>query len=105
MSEAKVGHNSEGVAADRLRSFVERLERLDDEKADILDAIKDVKAEAKGEGFDIKTLNTVLRRRRMKPADLAEQEELLEIYEAALGDLATTPLGVAAIASRRARAA
>lgn len=98
MSEAKVGHNSEGVAADRLRSFVSRLEKLDEEKADILEAIKDVKAEAKGEGFDLKTLNEILRLRRMKPADRSEREELLEIYKAALGMLSGTPLGDAALA-------
>ena len=94
---AGAGHNS-GVAADRLRSFVERLERLADEKAEIADAIKDVKAEAKGEGFDLTTLNEILRLRRMKPADRSEREELLEIYKAALGMLSDTPLGQAALA-------
>ena len=74
-----------GVAADRLRSFVERLERLEDEKRDVAEQIKDVFAEAKGEGFDIKTMRQVLKLRRMKPADRSEQEELLEIYKNALG--------------------
>lgn len=74
-----------GVAAERLKSFVERLERLEDEKRDLLDQIKDVLAEAKGEGFDVKTLRQVLKLRKMKPHDRTEQEELLEVYKAALG--------------------
>jgi uncharacterized protein (UPF0335 family) len=74
-----------GVAAERLRSFVERLERLEEEKRDLMDQVKDVFAEAKGEGFDIKTMRQVLKLRRMKPHDRTEQEELLELYKAALG--------------------
>ena len=74
-----------GVAAERLTSFIERLERLSDEKQEVADQITDVFAEAKGEGFDIKTLRTVLKLRRMKPHDRSEQEELLEVYKAALG--------------------
>ena len=74
-----------GVAAERLTSFIERLERLEDEKRDVTDQIKDVFAEAKGEGFDIKTMRQVLKLRRMKPHDRSEQEELLEVYQAALG--------------------
>jgi uncharacterized protein (UPF0335 family) len=74
-----------GVAVERLKSFVERLERLEDEKSDVADQIKDVFAEAKGEGFDIKILRQVLKLRKMKPHDRSEQEELLEVYKAALG--------------------
>ena len=85
------------VAGDRLRAFVERLERLDEEKRDVAEQIADVMREAKGDGFDTKTLRAVLKRRRTKPADLAEQEELLAIYEAALGQLRDTPLGAAAL--------
>lgn len=95
--EAGAGHNS-GVAADRLRSFVQRLERLAEEKADILEQIKDVKAEAKSEGFDLKTLNEVLRLRKLSAADRSEREELLDLYKAALGMLDGTPLGDAALA-------
>ena len=83
--QATEAAGAEGVAADRLRSFVERLERLEDEKRDVAEQIKDVFAEAKGEGFDIKTMRQVLKLRRMKPADRSEQEELLEIYKNALG--------------------
>ncbi len=74
-----------GVAAERLTSFIERLERLEDERRDTADQIKDVFAEAKGEGFDVPTMRTVLKLRRQKPHDRSEQEELLEVYKAALG--------------------
>ena len=74
-----------GVAAERLAGFIERLERLEDEKRDVADQIRDVFAEAKGEGFDVKTMRQVLKLRRMKPHDRSEQEELLEVYKAALG--------------------
>jgi uncharacterized protein (UPF0335 family) len=77
--------DAHGVAAERLKSFVERLERLEEEKRDVMDQIKDVLAEAKGEGFDIKILRQLLRLRKMKPHDRSEQEELLETYKAALG--------------------
>ncbi len=74
-----------GVAAERLTSFIERLERLHDEKQEVADQITDVFAEAKGEGFDVPTVRAVLKLRRMKPHDRSEQEELLEVYKAALG--------------------
>jgi uncharacterized protein (UPF0335 family) len=74
-----------GVAAERLKSFIERLERLEDERRDVQEQIKDVLAEAKGEGFDVKTMRQLLKLRRMKPHDRSEQEELLETYKAALG--------------------
>lgn len=90
-----IGHNS--VTHDRLRSFVERLERLDDEKRDIAEQMKDVMAEAKGEGFDVRTIREVLRLRKMKPHDRMEREELRDLYMHALGMLADMPLGRAAI--------
>ena len=71
--------DSGGVAAERLTSFIERLERLEDEKRDVGDQIKDVFAEAKGEGFDITIMRQLLKLRRMKPHDRSEQEELLEV--------------------------
>jgi uncharacterized protein (UPF0335 family) len=74
-----------GVSADRLRSFIERLENLEEEKRATGEQIKEVFAEAKGEGFDIKVMRQVLRLRRMKPHDRAEADELLEVYKAALG--------------------
>jgi uncharacterized protein (UPF0335 family) len=73
-----------GVAAERLRSFVERIERLEEEKAVLAADIKEVYAEAKGNGFDIKILRQVVRLRKMNPADRQEQEEILDVYKRAL---------------------
>ena len=89
------GSSVGGIAADRLRIYVERIERLEEEKRAIAGDIKDVKAEAKSSGFDLPTINTVLKRRRMNTADLREQDELLELYCRALGDFCDTPLGQA----------
>lgn len=74
-----------GVTPDRLRSFIERIENLEEEKRAVAEQVKEVFAEAKGEGFDVKTMREVLKLRRMKPHDRAEQSELLEVYLAALG--------------------
>lgn len=74
-----------GVTPDRLRSFIERIETLEEEKRAVQEQVKEVFAEAKGEGFDVKTMREVLRLRRMKPHDRAEQNELLEVYLEALG--------------------
>ena len=73
-----------GVAAERLRSFVERIERLEEEKAVLAADIKEIYAEAKGNGFDIKILRQVVRLRKMNPADRQEQEEILDVYKRAL---------------------
>lgn len=73
------------ISADQLQSYINRLEKLEDEKRDVADQIKDVFAEAKGEGFDTKIMRQVLKLRRMKPHDRSEQEELVEVYKAALG--------------------
>lgn len=69
----------------RLKSFIERIERLEEDKAGIADDIKDVFAEAKGTGFDIKVMRQVLKMRKMKVEDRREQEELLDLYLHALG--------------------
>lgn len=74
-----------GVTAERLRSFIERVERLEEEKSEVLEQIKEVLSEAKGEGFDVKILRQLIRLRKMKPDDRAEQEEILETYKAAIG--------------------
>jgi uncharacterized protein (UPF0335 family) len=73
------------VAGDRLKQIVEKIERLEDEKREVSEQIKEVMAEAKGEGFDVKVLRQVLKLRRMKPHDRTEQEELLDLYKNALG--------------------
>lgn len=90
-----IGHN--GVAADELRQFVERIERLEEEKAGIASDIRDVKAEAKGRGFDVKAITEIIRMRKQDAAERQEREAILETYMSALGMLAETPLGQAAI--------
>lgn len=74
-----------GVAADQLRSFVERIERLEEEKQSIADDIKDVYGEAKGTGFDVKVLRQIVRLRKQDAGERQEQEALLDIYMRALG--------------------
>jgi uncharacterized protein (UPF0335 family) len=74
------------IAADRLRSFIERVERLEEDKAAVTNDIKEVYAEAKGEGYDVKTLRKVVRLRKLDRAERQEQEAMLELYLAALGE-------------------
>ena len=73
------------VTADELRQFVERYERLEEEKKDIADQQKELMAEAKGRGYDTKVLRKVVALRRRKPDEIAEEEAVLEVYKAALG--------------------
>ena len=77
--------SSVDVTSERLKSFIERIERLEEEKKGIADDIKDVFAEAKGTGFDVKIMRQVLRLRKMEANDRQEQEELLDVYMRALG--------------------
>lgn len=81
----------------QLKAIVERIERLEADKAEIQSDIKDVYAEAKGNGFDTKALRTIIRMRKQDANERAEQEAILETYMAALGMLAGTPLGDAAM--------
>lgn len=74
-----------GVSVPQLRSIIERIERLEEEKAKIADDIKEVFAEARGEGFDVKILRTILRLRKMDKSEFAEQQEILDLYMHALG--------------------
>jgi len=92
-----IGHNSGGIAGDRIRSFIERVERLEEEKAALQADIREVFSEAKGNGFDVKILKILLRERKMDVSDRQEQEAILELYRNALGQLADTPLGNAAM--------
>ncbi len=73
------------VAAQELRQFIERFERLDAEKKDIADAQKEVMAEAKGRGYDTKVLRKVVALRKRDANDLAEEEAVLDMYKSALG--------------------
>jgi uncharacterized protein (UPF0335 family) len=74
-----------GVAGKRLTSFIERVERLEEEKAGLADDIKDVYAEAKGVGFDVVTVRRIIKLRKMDPEKRREQDELLELYMSAVG--------------------
>ncbi len=74
-----------GVAGDQLRAFIERIERLEEEKQALADDIKDVYAEAKGNGFDVKILRQVVRLRKQETNERLEQEAVLELYLQALG--------------------
>ncbi|MXO65417.1 DUF2312 domain-containing protein [Altericroceibacterium endophyticum] len=70
---------------DRLRLLVERIERLEEEKKGIADDIREVYAEAKAVGYDVKIMREIVRLRKMKPDDLRERETILDTYKAALG--------------------
>ena len=76
-----------GLSADHLRQFIERLERLEEEKKNISEDIKEVFAEAKGAGFDVKTMRQILKIRKTEANELEEQEYLLDTYKRALGML------------------
>jgi len=74
-----------GVAGERLKSFIERIERLEEEKAALAADVREVYAEAKGEGFDAKVMRQIVRLRKMDSTDREEQEAVLELYKQALG--------------------
>ena len=76
-----------GIAGERLRSLIERIERLEEEKRTLSADIKEVYAEAKGTRFDTKIMRQIIRLRKMDKDDLDEQETLLDIYKRALGML------------------
>ncbi len=74
-----------GFAKEHLRSFIERIERLEEEKKTLADDIREVYSEAKGTGFDTKVMRQVIRLRKMESADRQEQEAMLDLYLSALG--------------------
>ena len=76
---------SENISAEQLRLLIERIERLEEEKKGISDDIKDVYGEAKSTGFDVKTIRTIVRLRKMEKHHREEAEMLLETYKQALG--------------------
>ncbi len=73
------------IAGERLKSIVERIERLEEERKALGSDIKDIYAEAKSAGFDIKVLRQLIRLRKQEPADVEEQETLLDVYRRAIG--------------------
>lgn len=85
--------NVGGIAGDQLRSLIERIEKLDEEKSALSSDIKDVYAEAKGCGFDVKIMRQIVRERKMDKDDLDEAATLLDLYRKALGMWEDTPLG------------
>lgn len=73
------------VSSERLRSFVKRIEKLEEDKAAVLEDLRDVYAEAKGTGFDARIIRQIVRLRKMESEKRREQEELLDLYKSALG--------------------
>ncbi len=74
-----------GIAADRLRSLIERIERLEEERKALGSDIKDIYSEAKSAGFDVKVIRQLISIRKKEPAEVEEQETLLDVYRRALG--------------------
>lgn len=81
VEDAAVGN----IAADRLRSIIERVERLEEERKALAGDIKDIFSEAKSAGFDVKVVRQIIKIRKQEPAEVEEQETLLDIYRRALG--------------------
>lgn len=79
------GDTSYRVTADELRQFIERVERLEQEKRDLAEQVKEVMAEAKGRGYDTKVMRKVIALRKRDQNDIAEEEAVLEMYKEALG--------------------
>ena len=74
-----------GVSTDRLRSFVDRIERLEEEKQALAADIREVYSEAKGAGFDVKVMRQLIQLRKLDKDDRTQMEEILSVYERALG--------------------
>jgi uncharacterized protein (UPF0335 family) len=74
-----------GIAGDQLRSYIERIERLEEEKAALAADIREIFSEAKGTGFDVKIMRQIIRLRKLDRDDRQEQEELLQLYQHAIG--------------------
>ena len=85
MAADDISETSQTVAAGQLRAFVERVERLEEEKKTIADDIKEVFAEMKGTGFDTKAVRAIIRLRKQDQAERQEAEAILDLYKAALG--------------------
>ncbi len=85
MSEAKEPVSSGGISGERLKSFIARIEKLEEDKAAVGEDLKEVYAEAKGVGFDTKIIRQIIRIRKVEVEKRRETEELLELYKAAIG--------------------
>jgi uncharacterized protein (UPF0335 family) len=84
-------------SAEQLRSFVKRIERLEDDKRSLAEDIRDVYAEAKGQGYDGKALRAIIRLRKQDTSEREAQEAIIDSYKAALGMIADLPLGQSAL--------
>ena len=91
MSEPSIGHNSEATepatrfAKDQLKSIIERIERLEEEKKTIADDVRDVYAESKGQGFDVKAIRAIIKMRKQDAGEREQAEAILETYLHAMG--------------------
>ncbi len=85
MAASPMPVDTQSVAADQLKSFIERIERLEEEKAGIAGDIKEIYSEAKGNGFDTKVLRKIVAMRKRDYAERREEEAILELYMQALG--------------------
>jgi uncharacterized protein (UPF0335 family) len=85
MADEVTGESGQTVAAGQLRAFVERIERLEEDKKTIAEDIKEVYAELKGTGFDTKAVRTIIRLRKKDQAERQEEETILDLYKNALG--------------------
>ena len=80
-----MGDNAHKAASDQIRAYIERFERLEAEKQDVMQGQKDIMAEAKGNGFNVKALRKIIADRKRDADDLAEEQALVERYKSALG--------------------
>lgn len=85
MSDTGVPGEAYNVTGQELRQFIERIERLEEEKQEVANQIKEVFAEIKGRGYDVKAIRAILRERKQDPDSIAEQEAVIDMYKAALG--------------------
>ncbi len=85
MSDTSGPDSQADATGAELRQFIERVERLEEEKAEVAEQIKEVFAEMKGRGFDVKAIRQILRERKQDPNDIAEQEAIIDMYKAAIG--------------------
>ena len=97
MATAEKSETSAAISKGQLKAFIERIETLETEKKETADDIKLVYQEARGQGYDVKALRTIVKMRKQDADERAEQAAILETYMAALGMFATTELGRAAI--------
>jgi uncharacterized protein (UPF0335 family) len=85
IEEPNEAENASGLSSERLRSFIKRIEKLEEDKAGISEDLKEVYSEAKGTGFDTKIMRKIISLRKMEVEQRREQEELLELYKSVLG--------------------